>query len=316
MLTVAVTGASGFIGNHLVKAVQKKHSTVAFVRQKPTVKIPMVKYCVFLDLLHPKYWEENLQKVDVLVHAIGDQGVEKPSQLDTKKCFECNLLGTVNIARQAAKAGVRRFIFISTIKVNGERTEPGKPFSTSHAASPTTVYGRSKWLAEQELLKLGMEYGMEVVIIRAPLVYGKGVKGNFGQLLKLLNTKVFLPFGGFHSKRSFLAIGNLNDLIMTCIHTSKGANQIFLASDDNDISISELVQKLASIKEQKVKLFNIPKSVLVFVALVFGQKQKFLKLISPLQVDITNTKEVLGWSPPVKLDNALRCVLKKNNRHI
>jgi len=225
-----------------------------------------------------------------------------------------NSLGTLNLACQAAKAGVSRFIFISTVKVNGERTEKDKPFRFNNPSMPEDAYGISKSEAEFGLRALSKQTGMEVVIIRSPLVYGPGVKANFAAMMKLASKNLPLPLGAIHNKRSLVALDNLVDLIVTCIDHPKAANETFLVSDDQDVSTTELLNKMTVAAGKKPWLIPVPMKLIQLGAAVLGKKAVADRLCGNLQVDISHTKEVLGWTPPIMLEQGLaRCFQKKES---
>jgi nucleoside-diphosphate-sugar epimerase len=217
-----------------------------------------------------------------------------------------NTCGTINLAQQAAAAGVKRFVFISSIKVNGESTVPGRPFTAQQAPAPIDPYGVSKWEAEQQLRKLSTETGMEVVIIRPGLVDGPGVKANFLSMMKWLHNGIPLPLGAIHNKRSLVALDNLVDLIVTCIDHPKAANRTFLVSDGEDLSTTELLQRMSYALGRRPRLLPVPAGVLETVAKVFGKQSVAQRLCGSLQVDIAHTRETLNWRPPVSVDAALR----------
>jgi nucleoside-diphosphate-sugar epimerase len=217
-----------------------------------------------------------------------------------------NVDGTLNLVRQAAEAGVRRFIFISTIKVNGEQTLLSKLFTAEDTPAPEDAYGISKMEAEQGLQALAAETGMEVVIIRPPLVYGPGAKGNFASMIKLIEKGLPLPLGAIHNKRSLVALDNLIDLIITCIDHPAAANQVFLAGDDEDLSTTELLQGVARAMGKPARLVPVPVGLLMFGATVVGKKAMAQRLLGSLQVDISKARNLLGWQPPLSVGEGLK----------
>lgn len=218
---------------------------------------------------------------------------------------EVNVAGTLNLARQAVSSGVKRFIFISSIKVNGEGTSLGEPYTADTSPAPTDPYGISKLEAEQALLALAAETGMEVVIIRPVLVYGPGVKANFLNMMRWLSKGVPLPLGAIHNKRSLVALDNLVDLIVTCIEHPSAVNQVFLVSDGEDLSTSELLRRMGRALGKPARLIPIPAGVLEMGARMVGKKTIAQRLCGSLQVDISKTRELLNWSPPMSVDCAL-----------
>jgi nucleoside-diphosphate-sugar epimerase len=217
-----------------------------------------------------------------------------------------NVEMTLNLARQAALAGVQRFIYLSSIKVNGERTEPGKPFKPDDVPAPEDPYGVSKMEAELALLTLSKETGMEVVIIRPPLIYGPGVGANFMTMMRWVAHRVPLPLGAIHNQRSMLALGNLVNFIATCIEHPKAVGQVFLVSDGQDISVTQLLHKLAYALKVKLFLLPLPHSLIQLLAAALGKGAVAQRLCDNLQLDITKTKALLGWSPPLSLDAGLQ----------
>jgi len=218
-----------------------------------------------------------------------------------------NVAGTLRLARQAAEAGVRRFVFISSIKVNGEQTEPGQTFSAADAPDPQDPYGISKAEAEAGLMALAAETGMELVVIRPPLVYGPGVKANFLSMMHWLARGVPLPFGSVDdNQRSFVALDNLVDLIATCIDHPAAANQVFLAGDGEDLSTTALLRRLAAAMGVPARLLPVPVWALRTGARLVGKGAVFQRLCANLQVDISKARQVLGWNPPISVDEGLR----------
>jgi nucleoside-diphosphate-sugar epimerase len=210
------------------------------------------------------------------------------------------------LAEAAAAAGVRRFIFISSIKVNGEATLPGAPYTAEAQPAPADPYGISKLEAEQGLRALAADTGLEVVIIRPPLVYGPGVKANFLSMMRWLHKGVPLPFGAIHNRRSLVALDNLVDLLVTCIDHPGAANQTFLVSDGEDLSTSELLRRMGFALGRPARLLPIPSRLLDVAAAMLGKTALAQRLCGSLQVDIGKTRELLNWSPPVGVDEALR----------
>jgi nucleoside-diphosphate-sugar epimerase len=251
-------------------------------------------------------WSSALDDQHVVIHTAARAHILKDEVPDPLAEYrKVNVDGTMNLARQAAHAGVRRFVFISSIKVNGEQTRPGVPFSTDDLPAPQDPYGISKHEAEQGLHQLAQESGMEVVIIRPPLVYGPEVKGNFATLVRIVERGVPLPFGAVHNKRSLVAVDNLVDLIITCINHPAAANQVFLAADGEDVSTSELLRGVAKAMGKPARLIPVPAGLLMLAATLVGKKAVAQRLLGSLQVDIGKAREVLGWEPVVSVETAL-----------
>lgn len=236
------------------------------------------------------------------VHIMNDRAV------DPLQAFQVvNTAGTLTLARQAAAAGVRRFVFVSSVKVNGETTLLGHRFRHDDAPRPLDPYGVSKAEAEQGLHELAKKTGMEVVIVRPPLVYGPGVKANFAALMRAIQHGLPLPLGAVtHNRRSLVALDNLVDLLITCIDHPAAANQTFLVSDGEDLSTTDLLRRMARAMNVPARLLPVPPALLKLGAGLMGKGDMAQRLLGSLQVDITHTRETLGWAPPISVDEGLR----------
>lgn len=257
-------------------------------------------------------WAPLLTRADVVVHAAARTHVMQDHAVDPLLAFRAiNVLGTLSLARQAASAGVRRFVFLSSVKVNGEQTGLGHPFTVADAPMPEDAYGISKAEAEAGLKAIGAEAGMEIVIIRPPLVYGPGVKANFAAMMQAVRRGLPLPFGGVtNNRRSLVALDNLVDLIVTCIDNPAAANQTFMVSDGEDLSTADLLRRLGATMGRPARLLNIPPALLDAAATLLGKKEVARRLLGNLQVDITHTCDTLNWRPPVSVDEGLRRAVK------
>ena len=300
-MNILVTGANGFIGHALISQLRnQRHDIIAAVRRS----------CAYPDttvLVDELSWIEALSGQDVVIHTAARSHVMKQIEKDGLAAFrEINAEGTRNLAELAANAGVRRFIFLSSIKVNGERTISGTRFTSKDNAFPEDAYGISKWEAEQALHEVSARTGLEVVIIRPPLVYGPGVKGNLLSLLSLLNKGVPLPLGAIHNRRSLVGIDNLIALIITCIDNPAAANRTFLVSDGGDLSTTELVKHMSKALGKPARLIPLPSPLFQFGARILGKQDIAQRLLANLQVDISHTKEILGWTPQVSLNKELK----------
>lgn len=259
------------------------------------------------DLLASTNCSEAVENIDVLIHAAARVHVMMKNTVDPLAEFrKINTEGTLNLARQAAEQGVRRFIFISSVKVNGETTSIGKPFGPTDNDIPTDPYGLSKYEAEQGLLRIADETGMEIVIIRPPLVYGPNVKVNFASMMRWVSKGIPLPLGAIENKRSLVALENLSDFIIHCIDHPKAANEVFLISDGEDVSTTELLKKVAKAFGKKAKLLPIPVSFMTFAATLIGKKAVATRLFGSLQVDSAKARELLGWKPVITMDEQLK----------
>ncbi|MEI7432165.1 MAG: SDR family oxidoreductase, partial [Betaproteobacteria bacterium] len=260
-----------------------------------------------LDLSDATNWMPILSEVDCVIHTAARVHVMHGSDAETFKEFRrINVEGTMNLARQSAAAGVRRFVFISSIKVNGEGTKPGEPFTANDTPAAVDPYSVSKREAEDGLLRLAANTKMDIVIIRPPLVYGPGVKANFHNMMSLLCKGVHLPLGAVHNKRSLVSLGNLVDLIVTCVEHPAAANQVFLVSDSQDLSTTELLIRMGNALGQPARLWPVPTWILTTGAVLMGKRGLSQRLCGSLQVDILKTRTLLGWSPPQTVDEGLR----------
>ena len=303
-----ITGVSGFIGSALANVLSEKDASIrGAVRSKSNSTPAYVEQVDIGNILPNTDWNLALNNIDVVIYLAARVHVMQDTANDPLSEFRyINTEATLNLAEQAAKKGVKRFIYLSSIKVNGEKTLPGFPFTEEDTCIPVEPYASSKYEAEQGLLKLAEETQMEVVIIRPPLVYGPKVKANFLYMMKWLYKGIPLPFGAIHNKRSFVGIDNLVDLILTCIEHPAAANQIFLVSDDEDLSTTELLMRVSRALDKKSCLFPVNQKLLELCLKLIGKKDLALRFCGSLQVDISKTKKLLDWTPPVSVDNGLR----------
>lgn len=308
MNRILVTGVNGFVGHQLCQYLMDKEFEVyGSIRQTSrSDNLKIHKNFTVGDINSDTDWSSALQGCQYVVHLAARVHVMKEVARDPLSDFrKINTEGTLNLARQAAEQGVKRFIYLSSIKVNGEVTHHKNSFSADDIHIPTDPYALSKYEAEQGLLKLAEETSMEVVIIRPPLVYGPNVKANFLTMMKWLYKRIPLPFGAIHNNRSLVALDNLIDLIFTCISHPAAANQVFLVSDGEDLSTTELLTRVAIALGKKPRLFSINQQLLELVSKLFGKYDIAQRLCSSLQVDISKTKNLLNWTPPVSVDEGL-----------
>lgn len=311
-MKIAITGSTGFVGKQLIS--QLPDSECLILGRKP-LGAPKTSYsfCEFdLSSANDNNLIQPLCSASVLIHIAARVHVMHETVDDPLTEFrEVNTLGTLNIAKQAAQAGVKRFIFISSIKVNGESTSNRKPFTALDAPSPEDPYGISKAEAEIALLELGKQTGMEIVIIRPPLVYGEGVKANFAALLKLVSKGLPLPFRCIaKNKRSMVSVYNLVDLIKTCIDHPSAANQVFLASDDDDISTAQMVALMAKVQGKRNLALPVPVCCFKLLGKLLNKNDVIDRLTGSLQLDITHTKETLAWKPPYSIEHGFTLAAK------
>lgn len=307
-MTILLTGASGFLGSHLLMTARHRGIKIRPVYRAKVFEGKQSDAVVVPELDSAADWSQALKDVDVVIHAAARAYIMRDEALDPLAEYRrVNVVGTLNLARQAAAAGVRRFVFISSIKVNGEATTLGRPFTADDVPGPEDAYGLSKAEAEAQLKQVAQGTRMELTIIRPPLIYGPGVKGNFATLINWVDRGLPLPLGAVtHNRRSLVALDNLVDLILFCADHPKAANQTFLISDGEDLSTTELLKRIGEAVKQPARLLWVPTAVIAFMAGLLGKKVISQRLLSSLQVDMQKTCELLDWKPPVAVDEGLR----------
>ncbi|RUO27868.1 NAD-dependent epimerase/dehydratase family protein [Aliidiomarina sanyensis] len=310
MISLAITGSSGFVGSHLIRSLrdrtESKYHIACLAREDRKEADAFIAF----DLSSEFQLESFLTSTDVIIHcAARVHQMSEGALASDNQYVQANVVATARLAQQAAAAGAKRFIFLSSVKALGESTAPNEAYRFDSAYNPQDPYGESKAEAEKELVKIARETGMEVTIIRAPLVYGPGVKANFASLLKLAEKNLPLPLGSVNNARSMVGIQNLVDLIVTCIDHPNAGNQIFMASDGHDVSTSELLKEMTRAFGKKPRLLPFPMSLMSFAARLVGKGAIADRLFGSLRVDIEHTKKTLDWVPKVSLQEELaRCV--------
>ncbi len=313
MKKICVTGANGFIGKSICESLGSYGRPVrGFVRKfEPSLKSSKIEYVPVGDINSNINWEDHFFGYDCIIHCAGRAHVmNKDDQSDLYQI--ANVESTRRIAHHAAKAGVKRLIFLSSIKVNGEGklNDENKIITINDLPNPQGAYAISKFDAENILLQISAETKLEVVIIRLPLVYGKGVKGNLAKLIKLIEIGIPLPLGLVKNKRSLIGIDNLIDLLLVCTNHTNAAGKTFLVSDDQDLSTYDLINYIASSMGNTARLFPVPNSFLKFFSRMIGRQNEVNRLLSSLQVDISHTKEILNWKPIKSVEEGIKNMVK------
>jgi nucleoside-diphosphate-sugar epimerase len=306
-----VTGATGFVGAGLLARLARDGvKTLACVRGELVLLPGDVRVVPVSEINANTDWCQVLAGVKSVVHLAARVHVMHDTEADPLTAFRTvNVDCTLNLARQAADIGVKRFVFVSSVKVNGECTSLGQAYTEADVPNPQDPYGQSKHEAEQGLRLLSAETGMGVVIIRPPLVYGPSVKANFAALMRAVQRGWPLPLGMVHNQRSLVALDNLVDFIVTCITHPKAVNQTFLVSDGQDLSTTELVSGMAQAAGVPARLLPLPVWALQAGASLLGKRDAVQRLCGNLQVDISKARSLLGWVPPVSVEEGLRRVM-------
>lgn len=299
MKRILITGATGFVGRGVVAhALDQQMQVRAVSRQLRASADSRLEYHQIGDLSVGTDWSDALREIDVVVHCAARVHVMKERSNHPLADFRvANREATISLARQAAAAGVRRLVFISSIGVNGAQTF-GRPFTESDLPAPHSPYAVSKHEAEIALAEVVRETGLEVVIIRPPLVYGPDAPGNFGALVRAVLAGRRLPLGAIDNRRSFIGIDNLADFVLTCVTDPRAANQTFLVSDDCDLSTADLLRTLAQAANVQSRLLPVPVSMLRLAGAILGKRETVISLTGDLRVDMSKAREVLGWAPP------------------
>jgi nucleoside-diphosphate-sugar epimerase len=296
---VLVTGANGFIGSHVIEALLTKgYSLKAVARNALLNSSPDIEM-ITADLSLPIAWEEALVGVSTIIHlAARVHQMNEAPQMALDEYKNINTRATLELAEQAAKAGVNRFIYLSTMAVNGAFTLPEQSFTEVSTPCPQSSYAISKYEAELGLQKIARQYPMEVVIIRPPMVYGANAPGNFSKLVSLINTRIPLPFGCANNLRSFIFIGNLVSFIESCINHPAAGNELFLASDADDVALCSMIEQISRNLKLTSNIFPLPLAMLEGLLILLGRRGLANQLLKPMRIDISKAQSLLGWIPP------------------
>lgn len=316
MSRIIITGATGFVGTRLARSLAEAGYDVVEVGRKAS-SVAATFSCVD-DISDTADYSNAFSGCDAVIHLAARVHVMHDDVEDSLAAFrEVNLHGTVNLARQAAAAGVKRFVYVSSIKVNGECTDV-KPFTEADDPHPQDPYGISKWEAEQALGKISRETGMEIVIVRPPLVYGPGVKANFYSLLKLTSKALPLPLGSIHNRRSMIYVDNLVDALIVCATHPAAAGQTYLVSDGEGVSTPQLVKAIAITMQRPDRVFPFPLSIMRLAARMIGKSSAVDRLTQSLEIDSSKIRNELGWRAPYSMQQGLQTTadwfLQSNNR--
>lgn len=325
-MQVMVTGASGFVGRALVQrlATEFGYSVIGVVRSLAPGGPPVgatldaaLRWIELGDLAGTGLGPDVFADVDVVIHCAARVHVMDEVDTDPLSAFRAvNVNGTLKLAQAAALAGVKRFVFLSSVKVHGEGTTGARPLTAEAALCPADAYARSKLEAEKALLELAAETGLEVVIVRPPLVYGPGVKANFHSMMVWLDRGVPLPLGAIRNRRSLVALDNLVDLLFVCLEHPRAVGQAFLVSDGEDLSTTELLRRLSAALGKPARLVPVPAMLLSGAGALLGKRAVTERICGSLQVDIGKTRSLLGWSPPVSVDKALAMTAADFMKHL
>lgn len=311
---VLVTGANGFVGSALCYRLQEEEWPVrALIRSSHVFSnnSPFIDTAFIDDIGVESDLAVHLERVRTVVHLAARVHVMQDTATNPLLEFrKVNTNGTVALANASVKAGVKRFVYLSTIKVNGERTLDDHPFNDDDPVNPDDPYAVSKWEAEQKLYQIGRETGLEIVIVRPPLVYGPKVKANFLRLLRLVDKGLLFPFASVKNKRSMIFIDNLVDFLICCIAYPAAVNETFLVSDGNDLSTPQLIGLLAKHLGKSDRLIPFPPALLKGCAKLVGKGNIAERLFESLQIDISKTKQLLNWQPPFSVDDGLMKTIK------
>lgn len=302
-----ITGANGFVGQSLCAKLLRQGQSVRAAVRSASPSIDTIEVVAVGTIDGETDWTDALYGVDVVIHLAARVHVMKDVSVDPLAEFrKINVAGTEQLARCAAKSGAKRFVYVSSIKVNGEQTSATQPFTELDEANPQDPYGISKWQAEQALQRIAQETGLEVVIVRPPLVYGHSVKGNFIRLLALVDKGIPLPLASVRNLRSLVYVENLVDALIVCASHPAAAGQTYLVSDGEDISIPDLLRQLGAVIGHPACLFPFPSALLKLAGCLTGKGEQVERLLGSLRVDSSKICRELNWTPPYTLEQGLR----------
>ena len=310
MKRICITGANGFIGNTLCKSLKSSNNHIrGFVRfMDLDNNSSETEYISVGDISSKTNWKDHLKGFDCVIHCAGLTH-QMSSIKDINVYNLVNIDGTKRLAEQSVEAGIKRLVFLSSVKVNGESTyqiNMKQKFSYEDKPNPQDLYAKSKLGAEKALWEISSRTGLEVVVVRLPLVYGNGVKGNLERLIKFVKSRVPLPLSLVKNQRSMIGVDNLVDLLIRCIDHPEASGKTFLASDGEDLSTSKLIKLIASSMGRKANLFPFPISMLKFLGSVFGKSEEINRLVGSLRIDNSYTKKILNWTPPISVEEGIR----------
>lgn len=297
-MKLLVTGASGFVGQFLQKVLYGQHDLLRLDRQTTE------------ELLASESFPALYSNTNILIHLAGRAHIMHETADDTYQAYALvNIDYTLKVAELAKRLKIKRFVFLSSIKVNGEVSN--QPFTENDSPAPLDAYGQTKLEAETALKVFCQNNQIELVIIRPPLIYGSGVKANFKQLIKLCQLPLPLPFASVNNKRSFISLDNLADFILLCISHPQAANQTFLISDDEDVSTAELIKTIRQIGKKNILLVALPPLILQWIFKLSGKSSLAIRLLGTLQIDVSKAKTLLGWQPKISFHEGIQRMLRK-----
>ena len=313
MTSILVTGANGFVGRALcAELVNRGHLVRAAIRTDTNLDISGCEIAKIQGITIDTDWTDAVHGVSTVIHLAARVHVMHDDTTNPLEEFrKTNVVGTENLARAAAANGVKRLVYVSSIKVNGEETTNQRSYTEQNTPSPQDPYGISKWEAEQALHRVAGETGLEIVIVRPPLVYGPNVKGNFAQMLKVLAKGIPLPLASVNNLRSLVYVGNLVDALIACATHPTAAGHTYLVSDGEDISTPDLLHQLGATMGQPARLFPCPPALLKMAGRMIGKGDQVDRLLGSLQVDSGKIRHELNWTPPYSLQQGLRATAER-----